>query len=1378
MKTAKATDVKKGISVLWETLQCPICLDLMTAPLTTKCGHQFCKFCIMKLLDNSKQNRASCPVCKTKITKRSLQESPGFQRLVAGLQNIIQAYEHDTGTSYFSGMALERKQSDGTDNETAEHPHNMSSGDTAVTDFDNMENPNHDDLPRSPSSTIAAQNGFARLMGLEGSTPLTAENERLDSGLGDVPPTSDKNDVSLISSAILQETEHKNLRKSSRKKQNKDLEPDKILDKKQKKSLEKVAEWLMKVPTEGSLELEKPDEDADDSCSSTSTIDIQQHISDMNPKREDRAKALEEQVFGAVYKRDRRGNRNGAIPTTRKHETSTEDTNESNSGEESSRDIFKEAEKMEVMEESNVDKSQEKLDNLPGNDKNKGRDEVSSCGSNTEQQQLKKSKRKLRSALQQVDSDLQEQPEAKSKSTEQNKTGKSKGKNTKRPRKGNPAKVPKPLVLVEVQDGETSPKTRLRSEVQVQIENYPSSGDQETPLRKSTGRRRSLRLFVEEIQKGHKNAKLKTTVGEKGSNAAKQWEGIKGGVLDNTASPENGDTTKVFERNGCVYHQELEGIEDMEPGEGTSYLTPNDNVKEVAAEVPNACTLLEASAACLVPVVPSSTESAVVDQAVKSDKPANLFSENLDMEIATECPLTENVKDMNDSEADTEQLLRSFKSIKRKSFYLGGPNLKRHCSLEQEDAHGAEAEENDSVCSGVEAAEQQSDTKAPEEQEALRDNEHSSCCDLIPPTLSPTQAQKTLVEKPNQVVLESSITNTHTSQESAGAECHSRSTINSALSPNKVSKHEITPQHSVVPQLVDSGHCFKVIEREELNKSSKCSQISNSQLECTISDAGKLKGVGDSVCTGKNSVNTAEGTLLAESSLTPDGLMSPAVQMAHETRPNSSGSAELSAHSSIKSNSRKKRKVQRLESSSDSDSNGSKEELPTLTQIFGISALQGTVTEDQGDCSDGNRCEPACKADAAEQLSRSPACSSPDCVNSSQASVDLFGTPDECDVPENNTGVSIESSQFSSEVLVTQQKIEMQKELVRLEKLMALVSEVLHEKECSPAKEVPPEINQSGVIAVADTHKPLQGQQHVGQDLDQRDVPEAVKQLRSSEGKVVVQPSASKHGSIADMTVQHSTHTALNVRGAEASKTPGSSSATRTLKKCSPPTDGQEDKENNTPSIDRRKTKLVLVSSGLGLNEQIMVKKFAKRVGAHVVSQVTPEVTHIVMRTDEQLVCERTLKYFLGIAGRKWVVSFQWISECFKQKKLLDESLFEVKGDVVNGPNHQGPSKARNTEDNNLLLRGYKICFQGPFTDMTTDEMGWMVELCGAAVIKDPFHFDSEQRSHHLIVVQPGSESSSSTYSSLSRQATVVTRGWLLDTVATYTLQNYNNYST
>ncbi|KAG7227935.1 hypothetical protein INR49_013729 [Caranx melampygus] len=283
-----------------------------------------------------------------------------------------------------------------------------------------------------------AQKGFARLMGLEDLTPLTTENEGLDSGLGDGLATSDKKihsstdnlepdleeitarhktrgnkklgkleDSSVHPAVIPDETEYQPLRKSSRNKRKKDLKTDKILDQKRRKSLEKVAEWLMKVPTEGSLEMEKLDEDADDSdsCSSTSTIDVKQHISDINAKREDRAKALEEQVFGAVYRRDRRGNRNTSlvldvveppVSTTQKtgsdlerEQQLIEDVNDTSS------DIFTEAERVEVVEENGNDKYGEELNDSV---KNKGKDEVPFPSPVAEiehqQQQLKEGQRK------------------------------------------------------------------------------------------------------------------------------------------------------------------------------------------------------------------------------------------------------------------------------------------------------------------------------------------------------------------------------------------------------------------------------------------------------------------------------------------------------------------------------------------------------------------------------------------------------------------------------------------------------------------------------------------------------------------------------------------------------------------------------------------------------------------------------------------------------------------------------------------------------------------------------------------------------------------------------------------------------------------------
>lgn len=1387
MKTPKVSDVKKGISALWETLQCPICLDLMTAPVSTKCDHQFCKFCMMKLLDKSKQNKANCPVCKSTVTKRSLQESPGFQKLVAGLQDMIQAYEHDTGTNYFTGTSQQGRCAGVTGAETTKGA--LTSGDACGTDIDNEQNALFGDLPESHSSTIAARNGFARLMGLEDSAPLTTENEALDSGLGDAPLTSDKKmssptdngepvkaemsdvvantskthrnrgkrsreNASLYSSFIPDENEDQSQRKSSRKKQKKDVEPDKILDHKRKKSLEKVAEWLMKVPAEGSLELEKPDENSDDSdsCSSASTIDIRQCNSELNPKKEERAKALEEQVFGAVYRRKVNRNvspplkvftepsiaeeilksedassvreENGFASFAKINESNVEDeqqmTEEINDGS----GICKSAEQMEIGTEIDTGMHVDEFNNFPESHQNRGRDDVSSVvPDNVEQQLGRKTRKRTCNVLQQVDSDLQEQARAKSEGGEQKKTDKRKGRNT-RSEKGKPSRVPKPLVLVGVQNGETSPVIRMRAEeVQVQIENYPSSEDQVTPVVKSSRRSRRLQLFAEEVQEGHKQASEKAKETEGNSSVAKQLEHANGEALDDVNK-----VVKSAKKNGCVYNEDIGEIENIECAERTSNLRPTEAVKELNA----------------------ASGSAQLDDAavVESDNQNSIRSQA--SVCKTKCTETENEEDRNDSELDTEQLLKSFKATKRKSFYLGSPDVKSSRGSDKDAIK--EPEKKHEGCSGVESAEK-----------ALGDSSKSSY-DFISPSNSPVQPRITVSEKRDPAAVEALISE----QNCSG---RFRSSPSSGLSPNKESKRDAeSPPLSVVPQVVDSGLRFTAVECDELKEAS---QNTESRADCEED----VKGIKDDApATLKcSSVNTAEHRAVPESSLTPDDLIASPVQTIHKAEINSNGSGEVSINSSINRKPRRKRKAQRLEPSSESDSSGSKEELPTLTQIFGTSARPSA--QNRSDSGEDDRCEGT--ADAADRLP--PACPSPDCVDSSQASVDLFGTPEESgDVPVNDTSVTIESSQFSSEVLVTQQKIEMQKELVRLEKLMALVSEVLQEKESSPSKEIPPQTHQSTRDMGPDAHRQLPRDQDAGHAADRKDVPEVGPNLNPepSDCKGVPEPNPSEPEGDTQMAAQKSAHKGVCVKGTGVSKTPSSTSAAKTQKDSSSLSDGQEDKENNSPPKDACKAKLVLVSSGLGPNEQIMVKKFAKRVGARVVSQVTPEVTHVIMRTDEQLVCERTLKYFLGIAGRKWVLSFQWISECFKQKKVLDESPFEVRGDVVNGPNHQGPSRARTTEDSNLLMKGFSICFQGPFTDMTADKMEWMVELCGAAVVKDPLLLDGKQKSRQLVIVQPKPESSSSTYNSLSKQATVVTRGWLLDTVATYTLQNYSSYRT
>ncbi|XP_067825031.1 breast cancer type 1 susceptibility protein homolog [Heptranchias perlo] len=212
---------------------------------------------------------------------------------------------------------------------------------------------------------------------------------------------------------------------------------------------------------------------------------------------------------------------------------------------------------------------------------------------------------------------------------------------------------------------------------------------------------------------------------------------------------------------------------------------------------------------------------------------------------------------------------------------------------------------------------------------------------------------------------------------------------------------------------------------------------------------------------------------------------------------------------------------------------------------------------------------------------------------------------------------------------------------------------------------------------------------------------------------------------------------------------------------------------NSTPNrnaVVTNQRKMSFVASGLNKHEIQLIETFARKTGATFLNNFSPSTTHVVMKTDTDLVCERTLKYFMGIAGRRWVISYQWIIECFREGTVIDEHEFEVQGDVINGRNHKGPRKARKTADGKLLLSNYAVCCFGSFTGMSRDQLEWMVELCGASIIKEPYLFTYSTNCTAVVVVQPDANPVNTDYRAIQRQynTIVVTREWILDSVARY----------
>ncbi|CAO2582534.1 Tripartite motif-containing protein 6 [Lemmus lemmus] len=87
-----ATTTSAVLEDIRDEVTCPICLELLTEPLSIDCGHSFCQACITGNSDKSglnQEGKSNCPVCQTTFQPGNLRPNRHLATIVKRLREVV-----------------------------------------------------------------------------------------------------------------------------------------------------------------------------------------------------------------------------------------------------------------------------------------------------------------------------------------------------------------------------------------------------------------------------------------------------------------------------------------------------------------------------------------------------------------------------------------------------------------------------------------------------------------------------------------------------------------------------------------------------------------------------------------------------------------------------------------------------------------------------------------------------------------------------------------------------------------------------------------------------------------------------------------------------------------------------------------------------------------------------------------------------------------------------------------------------------------------------------------------------------------------------------------------------------------------------------------
>ncbi|MDC3321578.1 hypothetical protein OAV88_03145 [bacterium] len=143
-----------------------------------------------------------------------------------------------------------------------------------------------------------------------------------------------------------------------------------------------------------------------------------------------------------------------------------------------------------------------------------------------------------------------------------------------------------------------------------------------------------------------------------------------------------------------------------------------------------------------------------------------------------------------------------------------------------------------------------------------------------------------------------------------------------------------------------------------------------------------------------------------------------------------------------------------------------------------------------------------------------------------------------------------------------------------------------------------------------------------------------------------------------------------------------------------------------------------------------------------------------------------------------WILDINWLRECAKSRKWIEETPFEIQGDMTGIQNGPHQSRIQRNEKKTKLFEKFCFDLEGHWDDdghkMKRSDVRRLLKLCGA---KERVGGEIESRRRLRVFCEPSKLQVSSNSSSCSQDVLhneddelVVSVDWILNSISAYEL--------